>query len=443
MNGIAALGGVTIDEGRQVHFGLKSAAVCVATDDQIKIEERDFMVTYDPTNRLWTAAWKWTDGKASPILQNSVKEYPPSRLAKSQFEEELKEWIKCGWLIPYDESKVGPARGLRPLMAIVRRHKNKVRPVLDFRELNTYVETFTAQADVCAHKLREWRRRGVNVSIIDLKQAYLQVRIDKTLWPYQTVVIKGRRYCLTRLGFGLNVAPLIMKTVLNSVLSQEPDVKKGTSAYIDDILVNEDAVKAYRVEQLARYGLSCKAHQKATDGARILGLNVWGEHGQLFWKRGNEVSDMPQSLTRRSVFSYCGELIGHYPICNWLRVATAFAKRKANEVSTNWDGAINDEELKVLLREIAARVKAQDPAHGKWNVSGDKARVWVDASSLALGVVLEVDDHAVENAAWLRRNDASHINMAELDAVIKGLNLALFWQLKKISFPPPLSMPSI
>ena len=40
--------------------------------------------------------------------------------------------------------------------------------------------------------------------MLDLCWAYLLVHIDKS-WPFQTVKIKGQRYCLTRLGFGLNV----------------------------------------------------------------------------------------------------------------------------------------------------------------------------------------------------------------------------------------------
>uniref|UniRef100_A0A5S6QIU7 RNA-directed DNA polymerase n=1 Tax=Trichuris muris TaxID=70415 RepID=A0A5S6QIU7_TRIMR len=69
---------------------------------------------------------------------------------------------------------------------------------------------------------------------------------------------------------------------------------------------------------------------------------------------------------------------------------------------------------------------------GRWGVSGDKAKVWVDASALALGVALEVDGAIIEDGAWLRPDDAGHINMAELDAVVKGLNLALSWQLKDL-----------
>ena len=79
------------------------------------------------------------------------------------------------------------------------------------------MDAFTAGADVCADKLREWRRLGTNMSIVDLRRAYLQLHVHESLWPFQTVVYHGQRYCLTRLGFGLNVALSVMKAVLTSV----------------------------------------------------------------------------------------------------------------------------------------------------------------------------------------------------------------------------------
>lgn len=180
--------------------------------------------------------------------------------------------------MPYEEEKYGPAKGLIPLMTVIQKNKNKVRPVLDFRELNTCIDAHTADADVCADKLREWRRQGVNVSLIDLKKAYLQIRIHDFLWPYQTVVYKKRMYCLTRLGFGLNIVPLVMKAVLTCVLSQDPTVERGTSAYIDDILINEDDVDANRVRKhLLQYGLEGKPPEHIAPGARVLGLKVWDE----------------------------------------------------------------------------------------------------------------------------------------------------------------------
>ena len=59
--------------------------------------------------------------------------------------------------------------------------------------------------------------------------------------------------------------------------------------------------------------------------------------------------------------------------------------------------------------------------------------MWCDASSLALGVAVEIEGQIVEDAAWLRkRDDSGHINVAELDAVVKGLNLALKWNLQSV-----------
>lgn len=52
--------------------------------------------------------------------------------------------------------------------------------------------------------------------------------------------------------------------------------------------------------------------------------------------------------------------------------------------------------------------------------------MWVDASNLATGVILAVDERPVEDGCWLRKpNYTSHINVAELDAAIKGINLCI------------------
>lgn len=40
--------------------------------------------------------------------------------------------------------------------------------------------------------------RVSDVSITDLIKAYLLVHVQNSLWRYQTNIIKGARYCLTR-----------------------------------------------------------------------------------------------------------------------------------------------------------------------------------------------------------------------------------------------------
>ncbi len=42
---------------------------------------------------------------------------------------------------------------------------------------------------------------------------------------------------------------------------------------------------------------------------------------------------------------------------------------------------------------------------------------------------LEHDRAVVEDASWLRKErDTQHINLAELDVVLKGINMALMWE---------------
>ncbi|XP_063860663.1 uncharacterized protein LOC135100976 [Scylla paramamosain] len=97
------------------------------------------------------------------------------------------------------------------------------------------------------------------------------------------------------------------------------------------------------------------------------------------------------------------------------------------------DDEITDPGLLAMLTEILGHVKKSDPARGRWDVIGDEATLWADASALALGAVLEVNGEVIEDACWLRCNECSHINLAELDVAIRGLNLAVSWNMKKLA----------
>lgn len=39
----------------------------------------------------------------------------------------------------------------------------------------------------------------------------------------------------------------------------------------------------------------------------------------------------------------------------------------------------------------------------------------------------------IEDACWLRKNECTHINLAELDAVVKGLNLAVARKMENLT----------
>ena len=324
---------------------------------------------------------------------------PSPTWLREQYEEELQTWIDSCRLHPYPEDELGPPRGLIPLMAILQENKQKVRPVMDYRELNKHDNLYTAGAEVCAHKLREWRQQGSDVAILDLRRAYLQIRVEKSLWPFQNAEIKGTRYCLTSLGFGLTVAPSIMTAIMSVIRQQDEAVRQATSSYIDDIFVNEGILSAQAVkEHYESFGLMCKKLKHLRDGAKVFGLHVGGSKEELRWRGGGDISGVPFNVTRQSVFSVCRKLVGHYPVCGWLRVAVVAIKRCATSVSLGWDDEVRDATLQSMLTETVARVTHDDPVRGNWCVDGNEFMVWVDASLLALRVALVVDEFIIKDA---------------------------------------------
>ena len=151
---IGLLGGVSIfNDG--CRFGVQSVAG-VSVSDRISIDDTDFRAQFDGSK--WTVAWKWKD--EIPVLQNRIAEYGVKTELRDSYEAELDEWVSKGWLRLWN----GQDGGLLPLLAVAQENKNKVRPVLDFRELNLSVMNHTGDSDVCRESLMKWRKMGDNIA---------------------------------------------------------------------------------------------------------------------------------------------------------------------------------------------------------------------------------------------------------------------------------------
>ena len=159
-------------------------------------------------------------------------------------------------------------------------------------------------------------------------------------------------------------------------------------------------------------------------------LQTYEKKGAVHWRRTKLKEDVEpinlNSMTKRQIFSLCGKLVGHYPVAGWLRVASSFVKRGCQ--GNAWD-SFADRVAIERLKEVLTRLKADDPVKGVWSVSPTGVtNIWCDASKIAYGVALERGDEIIEDGAWLRKaNDGTHINLAELNAVIKGVNLSMKW----------------
>ena len=398
------------------------------------IKDKDFDVRYE--GGRWTVRWKWKETEGEPqFLSNVVGQYKVPDENKDDFDAEIKSWIDDGILKLY-EGDSSTLKGIIPLMSVYQSQKGKTRPVLDYRELNCFLSSHTADADVCAEKLRKWRRMGNNLSVVDLRRAFLQIHVESDLQLFQGVKYDGKLFVMTRMAFGMNFAPKAMTSVVRWVLAQSRKVLAGTDSYIDDVVVNEDLISADAVSShLTEWGLESKLPERMSDpdGVRILGLRVRNTSSETRWFRdGLEPCLMLDDiLTRRKVFSICGKLTAHYPVCRWVRVACSFIKRITG--STDWDDEV-DSIARDMLVTVLGRIKEEKPIGGIWAARGEAAEVWFDASSLAMGALVKISENVVEDASWLRpESEVLHINIAELNAAVKGLNLALLWELNDIT----------
>ena len=100
-------------------------------------------------------------------------------------------------------------------------------------------------------------------------------------------------------------------------------------------------------------------------------------------------------------------------------------------MTEGWDDPIKNGDLCRAIADAARRLASSDPVGGPWNVDANVGfQVWVDASSIVIGVMLEGPNGVVEDASWLRGTGEldEHINLAELDAIIRGINLLIQWR---------------
>ena len=89
--------------------------------------------------------------------------------------------------------------------------------------------------------------------------------------------------------------------------------------------------------KLTQFGLICKDPERLEDGACVLGLDVHGKQGSLRWRCGATLPGVPDALTKRGVFSLCGMLVGHLPVCRWLCIVTWVKCRKGKlGVGSTW-----------------------------------------------------------------------------------------------------------
>ena len=158
-----------------------------------------------------------------------------------------------------------------------------------------------SSADTCEEKLRSWRQKSSNCALLDLCDAYMQIRVADECSKYQTVKFEGNFYKLSRLGLGLNCAPEIIKAVVSKVLLLDEKIPKATDHYYDDNFIDLNVVSA----QVVKFGLITKPYENL-NSAKVFGLQTYEKKGVFHWRRTELKKEINpsnlNSMTKRQVF---------------------------------------------------------------------------------------------------------------------------------------------
>ena len=246
----------------------------------------DGEVRWNSATRQSVMSWRWKDlHPPTGSIGHGVGEYSRAKLTPKQeslFASEVETLIENGWLVPHDEAVHGVPSCVLPLLAQVQEHKpsTPVRPCLDYRSLNAHlVSQPGTEAQDCGDTLRKWRCLGdpSDFSLIDIKKAYLQVHVAPELQKYQVVLWAGRTYVMTRMGFGLSVAPKLMDVVIRWITQRFSQVDN----YMDDIVTPTTTASAV-AGRLAEFGLPTKPPEPLTL-SRALGLQLGVDSDGEVW----------------------------------------------------------------------------------------------------------------------------------------------------------------
>ena len=126
------------------------AATAVSNEmsiDNLTITKNYFKVNFD--EEKWVARWNWIK---EPVLRNCVDFYKMDKAVYPRFKSEVNRWINNSWLVKTTCNHrhlkyTCNEKGVIPLMVVVQETKDQLQPVLNFQELNEFVECSRADAD--------------------------------------------------------------------------------------------------------------------------------------------------------------------------------------------------------------------------------------------------------------------------------------------------------
>ena len=349
--------------------------------------------------------------------------FPPRRIPigiKPAVEEEISNLLKKGVLIPIDKSDWAT-----PVVPVVK-PDGSIRLCADYRmTLNKVLKPKVHPIPMVTHALAEIKGSKFFAKL-DLSQAYLQLEVDETSALAQTITTHLGLFKVTRLQFGLNVAPSLFQEFIDNLLKNITGIIK----YLDDIFIFSNSIQSLNttirqiLTKFQQSGVRLK-YEKCifqTEEIEFLGYVINAEGIKPSGKLTEAIINAPVPHDKATLQSFLG-LINFYHAFMPNKADTLEPLNKLLRKDTKWvwhkEQDVSFQNVKKLLVSNSLLIHF-DPRK--------KIVLTVDASPIGVGVVLahRLDDGKEYPIAFHSKTlTLTERNYAQLDrealAIIVGV----------------------
>lgn len=356
-----------------------------------------------------------------------------SQQDETAIEEEIQALLDKGAIEP------AAGAGFRSRLFTIVKKTGDLRPVLNLRPLNQYVEPASFKMESTKMVCAMIRKKDFLTSI-DLKDAFLHVPIAASHRHFLQFVWKNQVYQFKTLPFGLSLSPLVFTKVLRPLLRWARRRGIRITAYLDDLLIMARTEEQSRRntqlvwDKLAELGFIVnkeKSSMEPTQKLDHLGFSFDTRNMTLSVPK-NKLRDLRREATKmlnkghttlRSLSSFVGKAMATtlavFPARLMTRHLLALKNSALKRSGAQWTDTV------VLTAQAEENLSWWISSLREWNGTSwlqtpPDLDVYTDASDKGWGIVI---GGKTWSGLWSQEELQQHINWKELQTVFLALTL--------------------
>ena len=260
---------------------------------------------------------------------------------------------------------------------------------VDREKCSALIDSGCSQTIIDADQYRPWRRADVDVMSRPCCSDWMVIvsTEEGSSAKISMLVVRGKP-----LGFDLLLGIDAIKTLRGMVVGPTGSVQLGNKKIVKcaAISINESDFTA----TFKHWSWAWTVAWKWSEGHAPEALD------------NSMVLDAPDIVMRRAVFSLCGRLVGHFPVCGWLCVACGVLKRRASLVAKGSDDEARNNLLQHMISETVdcvARRSSPWRLVCRWMVTERVGRCQLLSNQNSIGETRNSAWGCLLAATWKRR----------------------------------------